>query len=82
LSVHGLGPDLSVTYASTREARRGAHQYGGYTLGGLLLGAGFGVYADRTLEEDGDRSARVITGITLAVLAVIGAVLAVLFWVL
>jgi hypothetical protein len=48
-------------------------------LGGLLLGAGFGVYADRTLEEDGYRSTRVITGITLAVLAVIGAAVAVLF---
>jgi hypothetical protein len=59
-----------------------AYQYGCYTLGGLILGAGFGVYADRTLEEDGHRSARVITGITLAVLAVIGAAAAVLFWVL
>jgi hypothetical protein len=59
-----------------------AYQYGCYTLGGLILGAGFGVYADRTLEEDGYRSARVITGITLAVLAVIGAAVAVLFWVL
>jgi hypothetical protein len=59
-----------------------AYQYGGYTLGGLILGAGFGVYADRTLEEDSYRSTRVITGITLAVLAVIGAAVAVLFWVL
>ena len=59
-----------------------AYQYGGYTLGGLLLGGGFGVYADRTLEEDGFRSARVVTGITLAVLAVVGAAVAVLFWVL
>jgi hypothetical protein len=59
-----------------------AYQYGCYTLGGLLLGAGFGVFADRTLEEDGYRSTRVITGITLAVLAVIGAAVAVLFWIL
>jgi hypothetical protein len=59
-----------------------AYQYGCYTLGGLILGGGFGVYADRTLEEDGYRSARVVTGITLAVLAVIGAAVAVLFWVL
>jgi hypothetical protein len=59
-----------------------AYQYGCYTLGGLILGAGFGVFADRTLEEDGYRSTRVSTGITLAVLAVIGAALAVLFWVL
>jgi hypothetical protein len=68
--------DWSLAYFSE------AYQYGGYTLGGLLLGAGFGVFADRTLEEDSYRSTRVITGITLAVLAVIGAALAVLFWVL
>jgi hypothetical protein len=59
-----------------------AYQYGGYTLGGLLLGAGFGVFADRTLEEDGYRSTRVSTGVTLAVLAVVGAAVAVLFWIL
>ena len=59
-----------------------AYQYGGYILGGLILGAGFGVFADRTLEEDGFRSTRVSIGITLAVLAVIGAAVAVLFWVL
>jgi uncharacterized membrane protein YgaE (UPF0421/DUF939 family) len=39
------------------------------------------VYADRTLEEDGYRSERVITGITLAVAAVIGAAVAVVFWI-
>jgi hypothetical protein len=43
-----------------------AYQYGSHTLGGLILEAGFGVYADRTLEEDGYRSTRVITGSTLA----------------
>jgi hypothetical protein len=58
-----------------------AYQLGGYTLGGLILAAGFGVYADRTLEEDGYRSERVITGITLAVAAVIGAAVAVVFWI-
>jgi hypothetical protein len=57
------------------------YYFGGYTLGGLILAAGFGVYADRTLEEDGFRSGRVITGITLAVAAAVGAAIAVLFWI-
>ena len=59
-----------------------AYQLGGYTLGGLLMTAGFGVYADRTHDEDSYRSARVTTGITLAVLAAIGAIVAVAFWLL
>ena len=57
------------------------YDLGGYTLGGLIMAAGFGVYADRTLEEDGFRSGRVIAGITLAVAAVVGAAIAVLFWI-
>ena len=58
-----------------------AYQYGGYTLGGLLLGVGFGVYADRAVVEDGHPSARSATGITLAVIAVVGAAVAALFWI-
>ena len=58
------------------------YQYGGYTLGGLLLGAGFGVFADWVVEEDGHTSARSAAGVTLAILGVVGAVAAVLFWVL
>jgi hypothetical protein len=57
------------------------YYFGGYTLGGLIVAAGFGVYADRTLEEDRFRSGRVITGITLAVAAVVGAAVAALFWI-
>jgi hypothetical protein len=59
-----------------------AYQYGGYTLGGLLLGGGFGVYAGRTLEEDGHPSERSETAGTLAVVAVVGAAVAALFWIL
>jgi hypothetical protein len=59
-----------------------AYHFGGYVLGGLFLAAGFGVFADRTFAEDGYRSGRVIAGITLAIVAVLGAALAVLFWIL
>jgi hypothetical protein len=59
-----------------------AYQYGGYTLGGLLLGAGFGAYADRAVEEDGHPSERSATGLALAILAFVGAVTAALFWIL
>ena len=58
-----------------------AYQYGAYTLGGVLLGAGFGVYAERNFDETG-RSARVSATVTLAIVAVAGAVAAVLFWIL
>jgi len=57
------------------------YQFGSYTLGGLILGAGFGVFADRTVQEDGHPSARSETGIALAILAVVGALTAVLFWI-
>jgi hypothetical protein len=57
------------------------YQLGGYTLGGLILAAGFGVFADRTFQVDSYPSGRVITGITLAVAAVVGAAVAVLFWI-
>jgi hypothetical protein len=59
-----------------------AYQYGSYTLGGLLMGLGFGVYADRTADEDGQPSDRTSVGIGLAILAFLGAAAAVLFWVL
>jgi hypothetical protein len=59
-----------------------AYQYGGYTLGGLLMGVGFGVYADRTADEDGQPSDRSSVGIGLAILVFLGAAAAVLFWVL
>jgi hypothetical protein len=58
------------------------YQYGAYALGGLILGAGFGVYADRTYEEDGGPSARMVTGVTLAILAVVGALLALVLWII
>jgi hypothetical protein len=58
-----------------------AYQFGSYTLGGLILGAGFGVFADRTVKQDGHPSARSETGIGLALLAVVGALTAVLFWI-
>ena len=53
-----------------------------YGLGGLILGAGFGVYADRTYEEDGRASARMATGVTLAILAFVGALLALVLWII
>jgi hypothetical protein len=59
-----------------------AYHFGSYTLGALLMTAGFGVYADRTNDEDLYRSTRVTTGITLAVLAAVGAIVAVAFWLL
>jgi hypothetical protein len=46
------------------------------------MGAGFGVYADRTAEEDGQPSDRSAVGLGLAILAFLGAAVAVLFWVL
>jgi hypothetical protein len=58
------------------------YQFGAYALGGLILGAGFGVYADRTFEEDGDPSARTATGVTLAILSVVGALLALVLWII
>jgi hypothetical protein len=58
-----------------------AYQFGSYTLGGLILGAGFGVFADRAFKEDGHPSARSETGIGLALLAIVGALTAVLFWI-
>jgi hypothetical protein len=57
------------------------YRLGGYSLGGLILAAGFGVYADRVFKEDGYASARSATGATLASLAVVGAIVAALFWV-
>lgn len=58
-----------------------AYQFASYTLGGLILGAGFGVFADRMFKEDGRPSARSETGIALAFLAIVGALTAVLFWI-
>lgn len=58
-----------------------AYQFGSYALGGLILGAGFGVFADRTVQQDGHPSTRSETGIGLALLAVVGALTAVLFWI-
>ena len=58
-----------------------AYQYGAYTLGGVLLGTGFGAYAERNFDENGP-SARVSVAATLAVVAVAGALAAVLLWIL
>ena|SRR5215204_5238417 len=58
-----------------------AYQYGAYTLGGVLLGAGFGAYAERNFDESGP-SARVSVAATLAVVAVAAALAAVLLWIL
>lgn len=57
-----------------------AYQFASYTLGALVMSTGFGLYADWANDVDGGRSARVTTGIALAVLAAIGAVVAVVFW--
>ncbi|HSO52192.1 MAG TPA: hypothetical protein VL330_05480 [Actinomycetes bacterium] len=57
-----------------------AYQYGAYTLGGVLLGTGFGVYAERNFDETG-RSTRVSGAATLATVAVAGAVAAALLWI-
>jgi hypothetical protein len=57
-----------------------AYQYGAYTLGGVLLGTGFGVYAERNFNETG-RSARVSAAATLATVAIAGAVAAALLWI-
>lgn len=59
-----------------------AYHFAAYTLGGVLLAAGLGVYADRAFDEDTFRSGRVTTGVTLAVLAAIGAAVAVVFWII
>ncbi len=47
-----------------------------YVVGGLFLTTGFGVFANRTMEEDGHASTRAITATILAILALAGAVVA------
>lgn len=59
--------DLSETY-----------HLGSYVLGGVLLAVGGAVYADRALEEDGRGSIRTAAGMTLAIVALSGASLALL----
>jgi hypothetical protein len=48
-----------------------------WAVGGLMLTAGFGLYARRTKGEDSHWSKRAITGTTLALLALLVAVIAV-----
>jgi nitrate reductase gamma subunit len=55
-----------------------AYHLGSYILGGLTLAAGFGVFADRAMDEDGRASTRVTTGMVLAIIAGAGAVIAAL----
>ncbi len=52
------------------------YHLGSYIVGGLLLATGFGVFADRTMQEDGHASTRVITATVLAIAALAGAVVA------
>jgi hypothetical protein len=58
------------------------YHFGAYVLGAAMLATGFGIYADRTFDEDGTRSNRVTAALTVVGLAIIAAVVAVVFWVL
>ncbi len=50
-----------------------------FVIGGVLMMTGFGVYANEAFIEDGRWSTRVVTGATIGVLALAGAVVAALF---
>jgi hypothetical protein len=52
------------------------YHFGSYIAAGVLLAAGFSVYADRALEEDGRGSMRTAIGMTLAIVAFVGAIVA------
>ena len=58
------------------------YHFASYTLGGLLLSSGLGVYADRAYDEDGDLTGRVTTAMTIMAIAVVGLVAAVVIWIL
>lgn len=55
-----------------------AYYLGSYIVGGLLLATGFGVYADRTMEEDDRASTRMVAATMLAIVALTGVVIAAL----
>ena len=56
-------------------------QVGAHALGGLILGAGFGVHADHIYQKDGRRR-HGWRPATLAILAVVGALLALVLWII
>lgn len=57
-----------------------AYHLGSYALGGLVLAAGLGLYADHAMDEDGPGSSRATTATVLAAIAVLGAIIAALVW--
>jgi len=56
----------------------GLYHVASYTVGGLFLTAGFGVFARRAIDEDGSGSTRAVVGAILALVACAGAVIAAL----